>query len=77
MPERTSDGTSDRTQPLERGIASWARTPSAPRASGPGPRTPPFLIWTARQGGPALGVEAAALFDVHRLAVEGPPPWER
>jgi hypothetical protein len=25
--------------------------------------------------GPALGVAAAVLFEVHVLAFEGPPPW--
>src|SRR4051794_14319952 len=37
----------------------------------------PFLTWTVRRGGPALGVGAAVPFDVHQLAFEGPPPWEQ
>ncbi len=36
----------------------------------------PFLTWAARMGGPVLGVEAAVLFDVHVLGLEGPPPWQ-
>jgi LmbE family N-acetylglucosaminyl deacetylase len=35
----------------------------------------PFLIWFARQGGAALGVDAAVLFDVHWIVPPGPPPW--
>ena len=35
----------------------------------------PFLTWAARQGGAALGVESAVLFEVYALGFEGPPPW--
>ena len=35
----------------------------------------PFLSWFARQGGAALGVDAAVLFDVHWIVPPGPPPW--
>ena len=35
----------------------------------------PFLTWFAAQGGAALGVDAAVLFDVHWLVPPGPPPW--
>jgi LmbE family N-acetylglucosaminyl deacetylase len=35
----------------------------------------PFLGWFARQGGAALGVDAAVLFDVHWIVPPGPPPW--
>ena len=35
----------------------------------------PFLTWFAAQGGAALGVDSAVLFDVHWLVPPGPPPW--
>ena len=35
----------------------------------------PFLTWAAKMGGPAIGVEAAVLFEVLTFAFEGPPPW--
>ena len=35
----------------------------------------PFLSWFAAQGGAALGVDAAVLFDVHWIVPPGPPPW--
>ena len=35
----------------------------------------PFLTWFATQGGAALGVDAAVLFDVHWIVPPGPPPW--
>jgi len=35
----------------------------------------PFLTWVAKTAGPALGVEAARLLDVHDLIPQGPPPW--
>ncbi|MFE9656653.1 hypothetical protein [Micromonospora sp. NPDC006431] len=63
-------------EPLQRGIASLAAHAEYTRGLGvAGPEPGPFLTWAARQGGPALGVEAAVLFDVHALTFEGPPPW--
>ncbi len=35
----------------------------------------PFLTWFAAQGGAALGVTSAVLFDVHWIVPPGPPPW--
>jgi len=35
----------------------------------------PFLTWFAAQGGDALGVDSAVLFDVHWIVPPGPPPW--
>ena len=35
----------------------------------------PFLTWFAAQGGAALGVDSAVLFDVHWIVPPGPPPW--
>ncbi len=77
-PERPTHGVDVTGEPLERGIASL--TAHAEYTKGLGaeagnfePR--PFLTWIARSSGPALGVEAAVLFDVHQLAPEGPPPW--
>jgi len=61
---------------LQRGIASLAAHAEYTKALGAAAFDPaPFLTWAARQGGPALGVEAAVLFDVHVLAFEGPPLW--
>jgi LmbE family N-acetylglucosaminyl deacetylase len=63
-------------EPLRRGIASLAAHAEYTKGLGAAGFEPgPFLTWAARQGGPALGVEAAVLFDVHQLAFEGPPPW--
>jgi len=63
-------------EPLQRGIASLAAHAEYTKALGAGGFEPgPMLTWAARQGGPALGVEAAVLFDVHALAFEGSLPW--
>jgi LmbE family N-acetylglucosaminyl deacetylase len=63
-------------EPLQRGIASLAAHAEYTKGLGPaGPAPAPFLTWMARASGPALGVEAAVLFDVHNLGFEGPPPW--
>jgi LmbE family N-acetylglucosaminyl deacetylase len=63
-------------EPLQRGIASLAAHAEYTKGLGAGAFEPgPFLTWVARSGGPALGVEAAALFEVHVLIPEGPPPW--
>ncbi|RJK97635.1 PIG-L deacetylase family protein [Vallicoccus soli] len=63
-------------EPLERGVRSLeahAEYTAGLGAAGPEPR--PFLTWMARASGPALGVEAALLLDVHVLRPDGPPPW--
>jgi LmbE family N-acetylglucosaminyl deacetylase len=64
-------------EPLQRGIASLAAHAEYTKGLGQNaPDTAPFLTWVAKQAGPALGVEAAVLFDVHWLVFPGPPPWE-
>ena len=61
---------------LERGIASLAEHREYTASLGSAAFEPgPFLTWIARQAGPALGVEAAVLFDVHVLIPDAPPPW--
>jgi LmbE family N-acetylglucosaminyl deacetylase len=63
-------------EPLQRGIASLAAHAEYTKGLGVAAFDPePFLTWFARQSGPALGVEAAVLFEVHSLGFEGPPPW--
>jgi len=63
-------------EPLQRGIASLAAHAEYTKGLGQaGPDPAPFLTWVAKQAGPALGVEAAVLFDVHWLTFPGPPPW--
>jgi LmbE family N-acetylglucosaminyl deacetylase len=63
-------------EPLRRGIASLARHAEYTKGLGAGAFDPqPFLTWAAQMSGPAMGVEAAVLFDVHVLRFEGPPPW--
>ncbi|WP_231851408.1 PIG-L deacetylase family protein [Microlunatus phosphovorus] len=37
----------------------------------------PFLSWFATQGGGAMGVSSAVLFDLHWIIPPGPPPWVR
>ncbi|MFI6684761.1 PIG-L deacetylase family protein [Streptomyces sp. NPDC050485] len=76
--ERPTHGVEVTGDPLERGIASLAA--HAEYANGLGAEADtfapaPFLTWMARASGPAMGVEAAVLFDVHPLAPDGPPPW--
>jgi len=74
--EQPSHGVDVTGEPLQRGIASLAAHAEYTKALGAGSFEPtPFLTWAARAAGPALGVEAAVLFDVHVLAMEGPPPW--
>jgi len=74
--ERPTHGVDVTGEPLERGIASLAAHAEYTKGLGvAGPEPRPFLTWIARTSGPALGVEAAALFDVHVLVPEGPPPW--
>jgi LmbE family N-acetylglucosaminyl deacetylase len=75
--ERPTHGVDVTGEPLERGIASLEAHAEYTKGLGDrgfAPRT--MLTWAARRSGPALGVEAAVLFDVHPLTFEGPPPWE-
>jgi LmbE family N-acetylglucosaminyl deacetylase len=75
--ERSTHGVDVTGEPLRRGIASLAAHAEYTKGLGAeGPDPAPFLTWAARLCGPALGVEAAVLFDVHSLIPEGPPPWE-
>ncbi len=63
-------------EPLRRGIASLAAHAEYTKGLGlGGPEPGPFLTWLAHQAGPAMGVEAALLLDVHWLTFQGPPPW--
>ncbi len=63
-------------EPLERGISSLAAHAEYTNGLGAAGFEPrPFLTWIAKMSGPALGVEAAVLFDVHELVPDGPPPW--
>lgn len=76
--EQPTHGVDITGKPLERGIASLAAHEAYLKGLGEAaavfePR--PFLSWMARTAGPAMGVEAAVLFDVHTLAFEGRPPW--
>ncbi len=74
--ERPTHGVDITGEPLLRGIASLERHAEYTKALGNGAFEPaPFLTWIARTGGPAMGVSEAALFDVHTLIPEGPPPW--
>jgi LmbE family N-acetylglucosaminyl deacetylase len=73
---RSTHGVDITGEPLRRGIASLAAHAEYTKGLGAaGPEPGPMLTWAAHQAGPALGVEAAVLFDVHVLAFEGPPPW--
>jgi LmbE family N-acetylglucosaminyl deacetylase len=77
--EHPTHGVDITGEPLERGIASlgaheaYLKGLGAETAAVFEPR--PFLTWMARMAGPALGVEAAVLFDVHTLVFEEQPPW--
>jgi LmbE family N-acetylglucosaminyl deacetylase len=62
-------------EPLARGIASLAAHAEYKGLGATGPEPGPFLTWMARQAGPAMGVEAAVLFDAHVIIPQGPPPW--
>ncbi|MEJ3749575.1 PIG-L deacetylase family protein [Actinomycetes bacterium KLBMP 9797] len=74
--ETTTHGVDVTGESLQRGIASLAAHAEYTKGLGAEGFDPaPFLTWIARQAGPAMGVEAAVLFDVHALAFEGPPPW--
>jgi LmbE family N-acetylglucosaminyl deacetylase len=74
--EKPTHGVDVTGEPLQRGIASLAAHAEYTQGLGAAGFAPgPFLTWAAKMSGPALGVEAAALFDVHVLIPEGPPPW--
>jgi LmbE family N-acetylglucosaminyl deacetylase len=74
--EHPTHGVDVTGEPLQRGIASLAEHAEYTKGLGTGGFDPaPFLTWAARTSGPAIGVEAAVLFEVHALAFEGPPPW--
>lgn len=63
-------------EPLERGIASLAAHDEYTKGLGVGGPDPAAMLgWAARRSGPALGVEAAVLFDINWLRPDGPPPW--
>jgi LmbE family N-acetylglucosaminyl deacetylase len=63
-------------EPLRRGIASLeAHAAYTSGLGNPGFDVGEFLTYFATLGGPAIGVEAAVLFDLYRLIPEGPPPW--
>lgn len=62
--------------PLQRGIESLRAHARYTSGLGRASFDPaPFLSWFAAQGGAALGVESAVLFDLHWLVPPGPPPW--
>ncbi|WP_213455418.1 PIG-L deacetylase family protein [Rhizomonospora bruguierae] len=74
--ERPTHGVDITGEPLLRGIASLNAHAEYMRGLGEeSPDAAPFLTWAARAAGAALGVDAAVLFDVHVLAMEGRPPW--
>ena len=61
---------------LQRGIESLRAHAQYTSGLGRGSFDPaPFLTWFAAQGGAALGVESAVLFDLHWIIPAGPPPW--
>ena len=75
--ERSTHGVDVSGEPLARGIASLeAHAQYTAGLGGPVFDVAPFLSWFATTAGPAIGVEAAVLFDLYWLAPQGPPPWE-
>lgn len=63
-------------EPLRRGIESLRAHAQYTSGLGRGSFDPaPFLTWVAGQGGAAMGVESAVLFDLHWIIPPGPPPW--
>lgn len=62
---------------IDRGIRSLAAHEEYTKGLGNGAwfDPGPFLTWMAKSAGPAMGAEAAVLFEVHMLAMDGPPPW--
>jgi LmbE family N-acetylglucosaminyl deacetylase len=74
--ENPTHGVDVTGEPLERGIASLDAHAEYTRGlgrNGPDPRA--MLTWMAKLSGPAIGAEAAVLFDVFPLTFDGPPPW--
>jgi LmbE family N-acetylglucosaminyl deacetylase len=63
-------------EPLQRGIESLRAHAQYTTGLGRAGFDPaPFLTWFATQGGVAMGVGAAVLFDLHWIIPPGPPPW--
>jgi LmbE family N-acetylglucosaminyl deacetylase len=74
--ERPTHGVDVTGEPLRRGILSLAAHAEYTKGLGAAGFDPaPFLTWMAEQGGRAVGVESAVLFDVFELIPAGPPPW--
>lgn len=74
--ERPTHGVDVTGDPLQRGIASLAAHKEYTAGLGSGSFDPgPFLTWIAAGSGALLGVDSAALFDVHTLVSDEPPPW--
>jgi len=74
--ERPTHGVDITGEPLRRGIASLEAHAEYTKGLGAAGFDPaPFLTWIAAQGGRAVGVESAVLFDVFPLIPDGPPPW--
>jgi LmbE family N-acetylglucosaminyl deacetylase len=73
---RPSHGVDVTGEPLARGIASLeAHAQYTAGLGNAGFDVARFLTYFATQSGPAIGAEAAVLFDVYRLIPEGPMPW--
>jgi LmbE family N-acetylglucosaminyl deacetylase len=74
--DKPSHGVDVTGEPLAKGIESLRAHAEYTKGLGAAGFDPAaFLTWAAQQGGPAMGVESAVLFDVHPLRFEGPPPW--
>jgi LmbE family N-acetylglucosaminyl deacetylase len=74
--ERPTHGVDITGEPLQRGIASLNAHAAYTKGLGvAAPEPGPMLTWMATMSGPAMGAEAASLFEVFQLAFEGPPPW--
>ncbi len=74
--DRPTHGVDVTGEALQQGIASLRAHAQYTTGLGPAGFDPaPFLTWFAGQGGPALGVESAVLFDLCAIIPQGPPPW--
>lgn len=74
--ERPTHGVDVTGEPLARGISSLEAHARYTEGLGDsGFDVGPFLTFFADQSGPAIGVEAAVLFEVYRLIPDGPAPW--
>ncbi|GAA3639723.1 PIG-L deacetylase family protein [Microlunatus ginsengisoli] len=74
--DRPSHGVDVTGEPLARGITSLeAHAEYTSGLGGAAFDVAPFLTWFANSSGPAIGVEAAVLFDLYRLIPDGPMPW--